>query len=178
MADCLKVALAQLNPKVGDVSGNLAKVRAARAEARKQGAELVLTSELVLSGYPPEDLVLKPAFQKRCHEAVEALRADTMDGGPALFVATPWREGDKLHNALICLDKGEIIGKRFKVDLPNYGVFDEKRVFAPGPDARAAGVQGRAHRRADLRGRVDARRRGVHLRDRWRDPAGAQWLAV
>jgi NAD+ synthase len=133
MTDSLKVALAQLNPKVGDVDGNLAKVRAARAEAKKQGAELVLTSELVLSGYPPEDLVLKPAFQKRCHEAVEALRADTRDGGPALFVTTPWREGDKLHNAIICLDKGEVIGKRYKVDLPNYGVFDEKRVFAPGP---------------------------------------------
>ena len=133
MADSLKVALAQLNPKVGDVVGNLAKVRTARAEARKQGAELVLTSELVLSGYPPEDLVVKPAFQKSCHEAVEALRADTLDGGPALFVTTPWHEGDKLHNAIICLDKGEIIGKRYKVDLPNYGVFDEKRVFAPGP---------------------------------------------
>jgi NAD+ synthase len=133
MADSLKVALAQLNPKVGDVAGNLAKVRSARLEAQKQGAELVLTSELVLSGYPPEDLVLKPAFQKRCHEAVEALRADTEDGGPALFVTTPWREGDKLHNAIICLDKGEVIGKRYKVDLPNYGVFDEKRVFAPGP---------------------------------------------
>ncbi len=133
MADSLKVALAQLNPKVGDVPGNVAKVRAAREEARRQGAELVLTSELVLSGYPPEDLVLKPAFQKRCQEAVEALRADTRDGGPALFVTTPWREGDKLHNAIICLDKGEIIGKRYKVDLPNYGVFDEKRVFAPGP---------------------------------------------
>ena len=133
MADSLKVALAQLNPKVGDVAGNLAKVRAARAEAKKQGADLVLTSELVLSGYPPEDLVLKPAFQKRCHEAVEALRADTLDGGPALFVTTPWREDDKLYNAIICLDKGEIIGKRYKVDLPNYGVFDDKRVFAPGP---------------------------------------------
>jgi NAD+ synthase len=133
MADSLKVALAQLNPKVGDVDGNLAKVRAARADARTQGADLVVTSELVLSGYMPEDLVLRPAFQKRCHEAVEALRADTREGGPALFVTTPWREGDKLHNAIICLDKGEIIGKRFKVDLPNYGVFDEKRVFAPGP---------------------------------------------
>jgi NAD+ synthase len=133
MTDRLKVALAQLNPKVGDVDGNLAKVRAARAEAKQQGAELVLTSELVLSGYPPEDLVLKPAFQKRCHEAVEALRDDTKDGGPAVFVTTPWRESEKLHNAIICLDKGEVIGKRYKVDLPNYGVFDEKRVFAPGP---------------------------------------------
>jgi NAD+ synthase len=133
MTDSLKVALAQLNPKVGDVDGNLAKVRAARAEASKQGAELVITSELVLAGYLPDDLVLKPAFQRRCHEAVEALRADTLDGGPALFVGTPWREDDKLYNAVICLDKGEIIGKRYKVDLPNYGVFDDKRWFTPGP---------------------------------------------
>ena len=133
MTDSLKVGLAQLNPKVGDVAGNLAKVRAARAEAAKQGADLVLTTELVLAGYFPEDLVLKPAFQKACHEAVEALRADTRDGGPALFVATPWREDDKLYNAIVALDKGEIIGKRYKVDLPNYGVFDDKRVFTPGP---------------------------------------------
>lgn len=133
MTDSLKVGLAQLNPKVGDVAGNLAKVRAARAEAARQGADLVLTTELVLAGYFPEDLVLKPAFQKACHEAVEALRADTRDGGPALFVATPWHEDGKLYNAMIALDKGEIIGKRYKVDLPNYGVFDDKRVFAAGP---------------------------------------------
>src|SRR5258708_13249593 len=145
MADSLKVALAQLNPKVGDVSGNLAKVRAAREEAKKQGAELVLTSELVLSGYPPEDLVLKPAFQKRCHEAVEALRADTRDGGPAVFVTTPWREGDKLHNAIICLDKGEIIGKRFKVDLPNYGVLHGQRQVVPGPLPRPPPLNSSRH---------------------------------
>ena len=133
MADSLKVALAQLNPKVGDIAGNLAKVRTARAEARKQGADLMITSELVIAGYFPEDLVLKPAFQKRCREAIEELQADTRDGGPALFVTTPWREDDKLYNAIVALDKGEVIGKRFKVDLPNYGVFDDKRVFAPGP---------------------------------------------
>jgi NAD+ synthase len=133
MTDRLKVALAQLNPKVGDVAGNLAKVRAARDEAKKQGADLVITPELVIAGYFPEDLVLKPAFQRQCHEAVEALRADTNDGGPALFVTTPWREDDKLYNAIVALHKGEIIGKRFKVDLPNYGVFDDKRVFTPGP---------------------------------------------
>ena len=109
MTQSIKVALAQLNPKVGDVLGNLAKVRAARAEAAKQGADLVLTAELVLAGYFPEDLVLKPSFVKRCHEAVEALRADTRDGGPALFVATPWHEDGKLYNAIICLDKGEIV---------------------------------------------------------------------
>ena len=133
MTDRLRVALAQLNPKVGDVDGNLAKVRAARAEAARQGADLMITAELVIAGYFPEDLVLKPAFQKQCREAVEALRADTKDGGPALFVTTPWREDDKLYNAIVALDKGEITGKRFKVDLPNYGVFDDKRVFAAGP---------------------------------------------
>jgi len=133
MTDSLKVALAQLNPKVGDVAGNLAKVRAARAEAKEQGADLVLTAELVLAGYFPEDLVLKPSFVKRCHEAVEALRADTADGGPGVFVATPWHEDGKLYNAIVALHKGCVIGKRFKVDLPNYGVFDDKRVFSPGP---------------------------------------------
>ncbi|MBX3502651.1 MAG: NAD+ synthase [Alphaproteobacteria bacterium] len=133
MTDQLSIAIAQLNPIVGDVAGNTAKVRAARAEAARQGADIVIFAELVLSGYPPEDLVLKPAFQRRLHQAVEELRADTADGGPALLVTTPWREDDKLYNAIIALDRGEIIGKRFKVDLPNYGVFDEKRVFAPGP---------------------------------------------
>jgi NAD+ synthase len=133
MVDFLRVALAQLNPKVGDVAGNLAKVRAARAEARQQGADLVLTAELVLAGYFPEDLLLKPSFVRRCHEAVEELRADTRDGGPALFVATPWHDDGKLYNAIVCLDRGEIVGRRFKVDLPNYGVFDDKRVFSPGP---------------------------------------------
>jgi NAD+ synthase len=133
MADSLRVALAQLDPKVGDVAGNLAKVRMARADAAKQGADLVITSELVLAGYVPEDLVLKPPFQKQCHEAVEALRVDTRDGGPGLFVTSPWVEDGRLYNAIIALDKGEIVGKRFKVDLPNYGVFDDKRVFSPGP---------------------------------------------
>ncbi len=133
MTDTLKVGLAQLNPKVGDVAGNLAKVRAARAQAARQGADLVLFSEMVVAGYFPEDLVLKPAFQDACHDAVEALREDTSDGGPALFVTTPWREDGKLYNAIVALDKGEIVGKRYKVDLPNYGVFDDKRVFSPGP---------------------------------------------
>ena len=133
MTDSLKVGLAQLNPKVGDVAGNLAKVRAARAEAAKQGADLVLCAESVLSGYPAEDLWLKPDFQAACRDAVEALRADTLDGGPALFVTAPWAEDGKLYNAIVALDKGEILGKRYKVDLPNYGVFDDKRVFSPGP---------------------------------------------
>jgi len=104
MTDRLVIAIAQLNPVVGDIAGNVARVRAARAEAARGGADLVIFSELVLSGYPPEDLVLKAAFQQRLHEAVHDLRRDTEDGGPALFVGTPWREDDKLHNAILALD--------------------------------------------------------------------------
>jgi len=133
MTDRLRIALAQINPVVGDVPGNADKVRAARAEAAAQGADLVVYGELVLAGYPPEDLVLKPAFQDACRAAAEALAGETADGGPAILLTAPWVTEGKLYNAVLLADAGEIQAIRFKVDLPNYGVFDEKRVFAPGP---------------------------------------------
>lgn len=133
MTDRLRIALAQINPVVGDVPGNADKVRAARAEAAAQGADLVVYGELVLAGYPPEDLVLKPAFQDACRAAAEALARETADGGPAILLTAPWVTEGKLYNAVLLADAGEIQAIRFKVDLPNYGVFDEKRVFAPGP---------------------------------------------
>ena len=129
----LRLALAQLNPTLGDVEGNLALARAARAEAAKVGADTVMFPELFLAGYPPEDLVLKPAFQDACRAACEALARETADGGPAVLIGLPWAEKDKLYNAYAVLDGGRIEAVRFKVDLPNYGVFDEKRVFVPGP---------------------------------------------
>jgi NAD+ synthase len=129
----LKIALAQLNPTVGDVSGNEAKAREARAEGARLGADLVMLTELFLAGYSPEDLVLKPAFQDACRQATERLARETADGGPALLVGVPWVEDDLLYNAYALLDGGTIQAVRFKVDLPNYGVFDEKRVFATGP---------------------------------------------
>jgi NAD+ synthase len=129
-ADSLKIALAQLNPVVGDVAGNADKVRGARAQAA--GADLVAFPELFISGYPPEDLVLKPAFQAACRSAVETLARETASG-PALLVGTPWAEDGKVYNAYALLAGGAIEAVRFKVDLPNYGVFDEKRVFSPGP---------------------------------------------
>jgi NAD+ synthase len=129
----LKIALAQLNPTVGDVAGNEEKARAARAEAARLGADLVMFTELFLAGYPPEDLVLKPAFQDACRAACERLARETADGGPALLIGLPWAEYQNLYNAYALLDGGAVSAVRFKVDLPNYGVFDEKRVFQPGP---------------------------------------------
>src|SRR5262252_4326348 len=132
MLDHLKIALAQLNPIVGDISGNLARARAARADAASRGADLVLFSELFITGYPPEDLVLKPAFQKDAMEAVEDLAKDTKTG-PAVLIGSPWVKDGALYNAVAYLDGGAVQAVNFKVDLPNYGVFDEKRVFRPGP---------------------------------------------
>src|SRR5262245_32937010 len=132
MLDRLKIALAQLNPVVGDIAGNLARARTARADAESRGADLVLFSELFITGYPPEDLVLKPAFQKDAMDAIEALAKDTKTG-PALLIGSPWLKDGALYNAVAYLDAGAVQAVNFKVDLPNYGVFDEKRVFRPGP---------------------------------------------
>ncbi|MBB4370273.1 NAD+ synthase [Bradyrhizobium sp. cir1] len=136
------VTLAQLSPTVGDIEGNAAKVRTARAQAAGDGADLVLFPELFISGYPPEDLVQKPAFQAACRVAIEALARETADGGPAMLVGTPWVEDGRLYNACALLDGGGIAALRFKCNLPNYGVFDEKRLFARGPAAGPVTVRG------------------------------------
>ena len=129
----LVIAVAQINPTVGDIDGNLQRIRDARRDAGASGADLVLFSELAICGYPPEDLVLKPALHEHCRRAVDALANDTADGGPALLVGTPWVEKGKLYNAVALLRDGRIETTRYKHDLPNYGVFDEKRVFEAGP---------------------------------------------
>jgi NAD+ synthase len=141
-ANQFAITLAQLNPTVGDVAGNAAKVRAARARGRADGADLVMLPELFIAGYPPEDLVLKPAFQAACRTAVEELARETADGGPAVLVGTPWVDDGKLYNACALLDEGRIAAIRFKVNLPNYGVFDEKRVFARGPVTGPVPIRG------------------------------------
>jgi NAD+ synthase len=128
----LSIALAQVNPTVGDVAGNLARVRRARDHAAGLGADLVVFSELVLVGYPPEDLVLRPALLDTAASALVELERESATGGPALLVTLPWRADGCLHNAaaLVADGRSEL---RFKHELPNYGVFDEKRLFRPGP---------------------------------------------
>jgi NAD+ synthase len=132
MTDTLRISLAQFNPTVGDVAGNADLVRKARKQAAADQADLVMLSELFLCGYPPEDLVLKPAFQQACRAAAETLAAETADGGPAVLLGLPWVDDGKLYNAVALLDGGKVAATRFKADLPNYGVFDEKRVFSAG----------------------------------------------
>jgi NAD+ synthase len=142
ITDTLKIALAQLNPVVGDLAGNAARLRKARTEAAAMGADLVVFPELFITGYPPEDLVRKPAFAAAARSIVEALAAETADGGPGVIVGTIWAEDGKLYNAAALLDAGKVQGVRFKVDLPNYGVFDEKRVFDVGPMPGPIGFRG------------------------------------
>jgi NAD+ synthase len=126
----LTLGLAQLNPTVGDIAGNLAKVRKARLDCT--ACDLIVCTELVIVGYPPEDLVLRPALVASARRAVEELATDTTSG-PAVLVTTPWEEDGAVFNAVALLAGGRIEAIRYKHELPNYGVFDEKRVFAPGP---------------------------------------------
>ena len=133
MTESLNIALAQINPTVGDVEGNVDLIRKARARAAADGCDLVVTGELVVSGYPPEDLVLKPAFQDHVEAVVTALAKETNDGGPALLIGAPWRQNGDLYNAALLLDEGRVGGLMLKHVLPNYGVFDEMRVFSVGP---------------------------------------------
>ena len=129
MTDTLNIALAQLNPTVGDIEGNIDLVIEARADAARQHADLVVMAELTVCGYPPEDLVLKPAFLDIVETKVKALAQVTGDGGPALLLGAPWRDQGHLYNAALLLDGGVIAAITYKHELPNYGVFDEKRIF-------------------------------------------------
>jgi NAD+ synthase len=133
MTDRLAIALAQLNPTVGGIEGNVDCILKAREEARALGADLMLASELVVCGYPPEDLVLKPAFIDAVLAGIQILAQATSDGGTAILVGSPWRDQGKVMNSALLLDQGRIASVRYKHDLPNYGVFDEKRLFASGP---------------------------------------------
>jgi NAD+ synthase len=131
MSKNLRILAAQLNPVVGDIGGNLVLARAAVAEAKKRGADLAVLSEHFMLGYPAEDLVLKPSAVDLSMAAIEALARETA-GGPALVIGGPWREGGRLYNAAFFCAEGRILARHDKRELPNYGVFDEKRHYTPG----------------------------------------------
>jgi NAD+ synthase len=131
MTDRLTIALAQMNQRVGDLAGNADAILAVRR--RVGGADLLLVPELQLTGYPPEDLVLKPEFLRRTIEEAERLVAATAEAGPALVFGSIVVRDGKPYNAMIVAGGGRELFVTLKRELPNYGTFDEKRVFATGP---------------------------------------------
>jgi NAD+ synthase len=131
MTDRLTIALAQMNQRVGDLDGNAQAILAMRKQAG--GADLLMVPELQLTGYPPEDLVLKPEFVRRTMEAAERLVDATSEPGPALLFGSIHHEAGLNYNVMILAEGGRIVARTLKRELPNYGTFDEKRVFASGP---------------------------------------------
>jgi NAD+ synthase len=131
MVDRLRIAFAQMNQRVGDLEGNAAAMLDMRRKAGE--ADLILCPELQLIGYPPEDLVLKPEFVRRTMECAERLVDATAEPGPAMLIGTVLNEGGSVYNAMLLADGGRVVGRTLKRELPNYGTFDEKRIFAPGP---------------------------------------------
>ena len=131
MTDQLTIAMAQINQRVGDLAGNAKAMLEWRAKA--PGADLIVFPEQQLIGYPAEDLVLKPAFAARASAELAELAKATADGGPAMLVGSIFVEGGLLYNGIALLDAGRVAAVRYKRELPNYGTFDEKRIFASGP---------------------------------------------
>ncbi|MGV3651625.1 MAG: NAD+ synthase [Devosia sp.] len=142
MTNRLRIALAQLNPKVGALADNLVLARSAYAEAAAAGADIVMFSELFLTGYFPEDLLFKPRFVSDAMAAAQALVAQTTASGPVLVLPTIWRDGEVLRNAVLVAERGVITALRWKRELPNDDVFYEQRYFAPGPLPEPVTIRG------------------------------------
>ena len=124
-----RVVMAQLDFMVGDIPGNTRKVINAAHRAEKElAADIVVFPELCLTGYPPEDLLLRPSMDLRISEALETLQSESL--GPAIVIGAPIQQSGMLYNAALVIDQGSITGRYFKRFPPNYQVFDEKRYFA------------------------------------------------
>lgn len=131
-ATTLKIASAQLNAHVGDLKGNMAKVCKAYDKAKAGEADILVLPEQFVIGYPAEDLVLKPAALADCRKEAETFATLTEDG-PAVVYNLPWLDNGKVYNAVLFMRDGKITDIRYKHHLPNYGIFDEARIFTPGP---------------------------------------------
>lgn len=129
MPTSLIIALAQCNFTVGDIAGNIKKIQEHYSEASRKKADLILFSELCITGYPPEDLLLRPSFQREAIAAIDTLAKATIGTHTAMLVGGVALEGEKLYNAAYLLSNGTMHSTCFKNLLPNYGVFDEQRVF-------------------------------------------------
>jgi NAD+ synthase (glutamine-hydrolysing) len=136
----MRVAIAQLNQVIGDLSGNAARILEAAAEARRGGAQLLITAELSLCGYPPEDLLLRPAFLSSCADELSRLAARVE--GVTVLVGFPELAPEGRYNAVAVLREGEVVARYRKRCLPNYTVFDEQRYFNPGGDPCIVDVDG------------------------------------
>ncbi len=133
MKTTLQIATAQLNPVVGDIAGNAQRIVDAMADAKARGAQLLLTPELSLCGYPPEDLLLRADFFQACRDALERIAARTDD--MAVVVGFPDFDDVGRYNAAAVMQGGRIIARCRKRRLPNYAVFDEKRYFDAASEA-------------------------------------------
>lgn len=141
----LKIALAQFDFPVGDMVGNLARARKCIADALAAGADLIMFPEMAISGYPPEDLLLRPGFMKHCHAVLDELVQDAH--GIDVVMGHPWQQGlsqDNMdrYNAVSWIRDGEVLGRYFKQRLPNYAVFDECRYFAAGTEPLVVEIKG------------------------------------
>ncbi|NNK98529.1 MAG: NAD+ synthase [Xanthomonadales bacterium] len=136
----IRIALAQQDFPVGDMTGNLKRINKNIASARDRGADLILFPEMAVSGYPPEDLLLRPGFMHRCHDVVEELVPDVQ--GIDVIVGHPWSVGEARYNAVSWIRDGAVLGRYFKQALPNYAVFDGRRYFSAGEGSLVAAVNG------------------------------------
>ena len=132
MSKRLNICLAQLNPTVGDIKGNFDKLIQVRNEAQKQNSDIILFTEMFLSGYPIDDLVLRSEFIESINHHINLLKKESMDNRPAIIVGAPRKLDNKIHNSVYIIDEGKILGVRDKVFLPNEDEFYDKRQFFPG----------------------------------------------
>ena len=140
MSEKLSILIAQTNPTVGDIDHN--KNIVLETIEKNHSTDLIIFSELMLTGYPPEDLVLKTAFKDKFMQALEEINAFLKNKNCTVILGMPWDEEGHLYNAAIVLYNGSIVYKHFKNALPNYGVFDEKRIFLHGEDIGSFNLKG------------------------------------
>ncbi|PPR77497.1 MAG: Glutamine-dependent NAD(+) synthetase [Alphaproteobacteria bacterium MarineAlpha2_Bin1] len=142
MNNLFSTYLSQLNPIVGNISYNLNLVKESWEKAKALEADVLITSELIVSGYPPDDLLLRPSFIKKIEEEVKKFIGSIGTEGPAIILGTPWLLKGELYNASLVIDQGKINGLSLKNNLPNYGVFDEERFFTSSSTTSVINIRG------------------------------------